>query len=267
MSLSSLPSPFKPLPASVAHSRLKINSFALALLTVFRSIFTPYRQFRRGVIWFADEYVQGRARGHASWAGRGFWWLETILTVVTLWNIVEAYISVRSPAAPAKAPGATGLQLTPSRVSSPLTRAYPLTATKGPSTPSVSTPTRPSSSSQSQNYPSSALARTSSNNNNTPGRASPLSQSTAKALNLPFRPRESTGLFFPEEAGASPSKVGRGSQGAASSSGGNSGGAASGGGVGRTGSTDEFVMVEREEKEWVDNVWKGVRGKGGRVGL
>jgi hypothetical protein len=34
----------------------------------------------------------------------------------------------------------------------------------------------------------------------------------------------------------------------------------------RTGSADEFIMVEREEKEWVDNVWKGVRGKGGKIG-
>ena len=34
-----------------------------------------------------------------------------------------------------------------------------------------------------------------------------------------------------------------------------------------TGPGGDFVMVEREEKEWVDNVWKGVRGKGGRKGL
>lgn len=30
---------------------------------------------------------------------------------------------------------------------------------------------------------------------------------------------------------------------------------------------DGFVLVDREEKEWVDNVWKGVRGKAGRMGL
>lgn len=29
----------------------------------------------------------------------------------------------------------------------------------------------------------------------------------------------------------------------------------------------DFVLVDRDEKEWVDNVWKGVRGKAGRVGL
>lgn len=29
----------------------------------------------------------------------------------------------------------------------------------------------------------------------------------------------------------------------------------------------DFVLVDRDEKEWVDNVWKGVKGKGGRVGL
>ncbi|EJT47748.1 hypothetical protein A1Q1_03323 [Trichosporon asahii var. asahii CBS 2479] len=30
---------------------------------------------------------------------------------------------------------------------------------------------------------------------------------------------------------------------------------------------DGFVLVDREEREWVDNVWKGVRGKAGRLGL
>lgn len=29
----------------------------------------------------------------------------------------------------------------------------------------------------------------------------------------------------------------------------------------------DLVFVEGEEREWVDNAWKGVRGKGGRVGL
>lgn len=30
---------------------------------------------------------------------------------------------------------------------------------------------------------------------------------------------------------------------------------------------NDFVLVDREEREWVDNIWKGVRGKAGRVGL
>lgn len=30
---------------------------------------------------------------------------------------------------------------------------------------------------------------------------------------------------------------------------------------------NDFVLVDREEREWIDNVWKGVRGKAGRLGL
>lgn len=45
--------------------------------------------------------------------------------------------------------------------------------------------------------------------------------------------------------------------------------AVTGTGTGRTvqTGTGEFVLIEGAEREWVDNVWKGVRGKGGRVGI
>ena len=68
-------------------------------------------------------------------------------------------------------------------------------------------------------------------------RNSPLSASTASILNLP---RETTtptrkGLFHEATAG------GQG--------------------------TGQYVVVNKDDQEWVDNVWKGVRGKGGRLGL
>lgn len=82
-----------------------------------------------------DEYVQGRIRGYGSWANKSIWWIgelvpylrellaesvETILTAVTVYNIVEAYVSLQSPAPPPKPTATSGPQLTPARVSSPL---------------------------------------------------------------------------------------------------------------------------------------------------
>lgn len=119
-----------------------------------------------------------------------------------------------------------------------------------PSTPSQAIPRqlyRPSPSSlnqvqQTPSAPSQAVARTALSNST----STPLSSSTAKILNLPPTESPSNGLFYERSQERS--------QGTAGTS-----GTASMGG--------DFVLVDRDEKEWVDNVWKGVRGKAGRVGL
>lgn len=90
-----------------------------------------------------------------------------------------------------------------------------------------------------------------------PGHSS-LSSSTARVLNLaqPGTP-SSTGLFYDDTSSASPSKVARGAAGAA--------GTAS---PAPTTTRSDFVVVDREEQEWMDNVWMGVRGKSeGKIGL
>jgi hypothetical protein len=84
-----------------------------------------------------------------------------------------------------------------------------------------------------------------------------LSASTARALNLSQNGlASSTGLFYDDTTSSSPSKVARGRGGAAGSS-----------PPKAATSRSDFVVVDREQREWVDNVWKGVRGKGRKVGL
>lgn len=95
---------------------------------------------------------------------------------------------------------------------------------------------------QTQSAPPQAAARTALSNST----STPLSSSTAKILNLPPTESPSSGLFYERSQERSQSTAG-------------ANGAANMGG--------DFVLVDRDEKEWVDNVWKGVRGKAGRVGL
>lgn len=84
-----------------------------------------------------------------------------------------------------------------------------------------------------------------------------LSASTARALNLSQNGlSSSTGLFYDDTTSSSPSKVARGAAGTAGAS-----------PPKAAASRSDFVVVDREQREWVDNVWKGVRGKGRKVGL
>lgn len=66
---------FRPLPPGLAHTRLKSNVLALILSIFLRYVFTPYRTIRRGLIWYADEYLQHRVGGQPSQASQGFWFL------------------------------------------------------------------------------------------------------------------------------------------------------------------------------------------------
>jgi len=73
-------------------------------------------------------------------------------------------------------------------------------------------------------------------------------------------------LFYDENASASPSKIGRPETAQSSQSSG--GGEVSGSGSGRDGGgIGDFVMVEKEDRMWAENVWKGVAGKRGNIGL
>jgi hypothetical protein len=79
-----------------------------------------------------------------------------------------------------------------------------------------------------------------------------LSSSTARVLNLhqPGTP-SATGLFFDDNTPASPSKVARPNQDTPT----------------KPRERANYTVVDREEREWVDNVWKGVKGKSHRLGL
>lgn len=84
-----------------------------------------------------------------------------------------------------------------------------------------------------------------------PPKPSPLSASTAQLLNLPHDTTPSKSGFYykqvKKENGEEEIQL------ATSVPGGSAGG--------------DFVVVNLEEREWVDNAWKGVCGKGGRAGL
>ncbi|ORX34391.1 hypothetical protein BD324DRAFT_653168 [Kockovaella imperatae] len=225
---------FKALPRHLALSRLKSNLFLLLLSLIFRTVFTPYLALRRATLWLLSEPMGSKRASYTLWL------LETALTAIFVWNSAEAAYCLHFPAPVPKTPSVpAGKTFTPIARSSPLTRAYASSPSKaGPSTPSHQLTTTPS------------------RLNSTPSQPSPLS--------LPFgTPRTGTpsrtGLFYETDARASPSKIAQSgsadraqdqpSQNVVSVP------SSTGGG--------DFVMVEREEKEWVDNVWKGVRGKGG----
>lgn len=137
---------------------------------------------------------------------------------------------------------------TPDRISSPLTQSSSLSLTQ--STALSLTPSKPSHQRTNSNASASRL--------NTP-------TSTSKMFNLPGpkSTNSNTGLFYDPNDSNSPSKVGRPPGQEQQQDQGNTG-ASTGSGPGVGG---EFVLVDREEKEWVDNVWKGVLGKSGRVGI
>ncbi|GMK56440.1 hypothetical protein CspeluHIS016_0302800 [Cutaneotrichosporon spelunceum] len=163
------------------------------------------------------------------------WWLETTITIVLLNNIFEAAYRVKHPAPAPETP--VGMKLVPVLPSSPLTRSYE----------PAFTPTRTATQS-----PLAQSLYKSTPGRNSPTRSSPLSSSTARVLNIHQTDTpSSTGLFFDSSTPASPSKV-----------------------AGRAVETPtkprqraNYTVMDREEREWVDNVWKGVKGKSHRLGL
>ncbi|KAL1409764.1 hypothetical protein Q8F55_003761 [Vanrija albida] len=239
-----------PLPAPLARSRLKSNLGALALFAFLRAVFTPYISLRAVVVALADRLL---ALGSFQRRGSGLvWWIETLVTLSLLYNIAEAAYWVQQPPVPPPAP--KGMAFVPISKSSPLTRSYP-------PEPAASTPVR---SSAAQSQLAQSIYRASPNRpgaTTTPERQSPLSSSTARILNLAQPAPSSTGLFYDDSGSASPSKVARGGLGASTSS------VAAPAAATTTTRRSDFVVVERDEKEWVDNVWKGVRGKGRSIGL
>ncbi|WVW78730.1 hypothetical protein I302_100690 [Kwoniella bestiolae CBS 10118] len=253
---------FRPLSPSLARTRLKSNLFILFLFQLIKGYFSPYITIRSIIVRVCDTYIQGRKGRQESWGENGFYVFEFMVSTILIWNILEAIISIQYPLEYVP-PVRRGMVLTPSKVSSPLTRSYsPSTSTSSPA--SSSTPsTQPSlqrslyPSTPNRNTPTTQLTSSTSSNLNqsqlkphplSNSTSSPISKTTAQIFNLPYdnsSPSKS-GLFF--EKKDQPQQQQSSSQG--------------GGGVG-----GDFVLVDRGEKEWVDNVLKGVRGKGGKVSL
>lgn len=65
---SFLPPLLRPLTKPEAITRLKFNLFVLLHLVISVGFFPPYLSLRRGLVWYVDEYVQGRRGGQKSWA-------------------------------------------------------------------------------------------------------------------------------------------------------------------------------------------------------
>jgi hypothetical protein len=61
----------RPLSKPEATSRLKFNLFVLLHMAILIFIFPPYLSIKRGLVWYADEYLQGRRGGQKSWATSG----------------------------------------------------------------------------------------------------------------------------------------------------------------------------------------------------
>lgn len=188
--------------------------------------------------------------------------LETLITLVLLYNIAEAAYWLQHPQ-PAVPPTPRGLKLVPVLESSPLTRSYSPAPDLGtnPLSGTPATPLRTQALTHSLYRSTGTPLRSGSGAVATPERptGSPsLSASTARALNLnQSGAASSTGLFYDDASASSPSKVARGTARAAGAS-----------PPRPATSRSDFVAVDREQREWVDNVWKGVRAKsGGKLGL
>jgi hypothetical protein len=59
---------FRPLPPSLARTRLKYNALAQFLFTLIQHFFTPYGTIRRNLVFLLDEHVQHRVGAQSSWA-------------------------------------------------------------------------------------------------------------------------------------------------------------------------------------------------------
>ena len=65
---SFLPPLLRPLTRPEAVTRLKFNLFVLLHMAIGVGFFPPYLSLRRGIVWYVDEYLQGRRGGQKSWA-------------------------------------------------------------------------------------------------------------------------------------------------------------------------------------------------------
>jgi hypothetical protein len=61
----------RPLSKPEATSRLKFNLFVLLHMAILIFVFPPYLSIKRGLVWYVDEYLQGRRGGQKSWATSG----------------------------------------------------------------------------------------------------------------------------------------------------------------------------------------------------
>jgi hypothetical protein len=61
----------RPLSKPEATTRLKFNLFVLLHLAILILVFPPYISIKRGIVWYVDEYLQGRRGGQKSWAVAG----------------------------------------------------------------------------------------------------------------------------------------------------------------------------------------------------
>ncbi|WRT65019.1 uncharacterized protein IL334_001960 [Kwoniella shivajii] len=247
-----LSSVLRPLSPPLSKTRLKSNLFVLFLFSL-RSFFAPYLTIRTLIVKLGDG-LQKRKGREGSWTDNSLYLIEFIIQIIMVWNIIEAIVSIQYPSTYIP-PVREGLVMTPSKVTSPLTRSYsPSSPSHNPSSPSQSLQRsiyRPSSSSNNNAIMNNVGPQTPNRNQQTPhplsnstANSSPISLTTAKILNLPPPTNHSPnkGLFFEKKDSQSQSQP-------SNSVGG------------------DFVLIDREEKDWVDNVWKGVRGKSGKIGL
>lgn len=98
-------------------------------------------------------------------------------------------------------------------------------------------------------------------------RSSPLSASTSKIFKIPSQAAESDGLFFDPDASASPSKVGAGRAASQPRPQQQQQNNSSGTQASARAEADGFVLVEKEEKEFIENIWTGVRARAGPADL
>ena len=177
------------------------------------------------------------------------------MTFALLWNILEAGLALYYPnSTPPTVSSVGGMTMTPTKISSPLVLFIP--RSKG----SLTRPVLPDASiSTSRSTPRATPQPINFHLNpyspvQSPWDASePLLHSQAHRI-PPLTPPSSTGLYFDPSSPASPARIGQPPQQIQAQEGSNAPGG-------------DFVLIDREEKEWVENVWRGVRGKAGRLGL
>ncbi|KIR29686.1 hypothetical protein I307_01011 [Cryptococcus deuterogattii 99/473] len=116
----------RPLSPSLATARLKSNVFALVLFSL-RNFFPPFRAVRSLVLQACDA-AQGRVGREKSFGEVGLGLGEALMTLILVWNIIEAIVALQYPSTYVP-PQPKGMELTPTKVSSPLSYLIYLTDT------------------------------------------------------------------------------------------------------------------------------------------
>jgi len=129
---------FTALPISVARTRLRRNLFLLSLITIIRLVFPPYIAIKRGLITLFDEttdatlvgtsiYLLGDDLNHCIVCFELTGAIETLISIILAFNMMEAGFSIYHPVSPAtiKSNGLavstpSGLRIAPIMKSSPL---------------------------------------------------------------------------------------------------------------------------------------------------